>query len=104
MHTPILWVLALKIMSRAIFWSAEASTYTWQLPVPVSMTGMVLFSTTVFISPAPPLGMSTSMYLFRRISSLVVSLLVSSISWTESSGRPALESPARRHRVMAMLE
>ena len=53
-------------------------------------------STTVFISPAPPLGMSTSMYLFRRISSLVVSLLVSSISWTESSGRPARRTRKRR--------
>ena len=62
LHTPIRCVFALKIMSIAISKSALSSTKIWQLPVPVSITGIRLFSTTLRISPAPPLGISTSTY------------------------------------------
>ena len=47
LQTPILWLFALKIISRAIWKSADSSTKIWQFPVPVWITGTVLFSTTV---------------------------------------------------------
>ena len=53
--------------------SAAASTYTWQLPTPVSITGTVDSSTTDWIRPAPPRGISTSTRPRARISSLTVS-------------------------------
>ena len=60
----------------------------WQLPEPVSMTGIVLLFTTVAISPALPLGINTSMYLFSFIKAAAVSRLVSVRSCIELSGKP----------------
>ena len=60
LHTPGLWVFAFITIFTAISKSALSSTYVWQFPVPVSITGTVLFNTTDWISPAPPLGISTS--------------------------------------------
>ena len=56
----------------------------WQLPVPVSITGTVAFSTTLLMSPAPPRGMSTSRYWFIFIIFVALSRLVSSQSITAS--------------------
>ena len=53
-------VLALSMMFSAMSKSASRSMYTWQMPVPVSITGTRAFSTTARISPAPPRGMSRS--------------------------------------------
>ena len=104
LHTPMRCVFALQIISNAILKSAVSSTKIWQFPVPVSITGTVLFSTTERISPAPPLGISTSTQRFKRISSFVVSLLVSSISCRASSGSPALVRPVRSHFAIALLD
>ena len=60
-------VLALRMIFVANSKSANSSTNTWQIPTPVSITGTELFSTTRFIKPAPPRGMITSTYLFKRI-------------------------------------
>ena len=49
---------------------------------------MVEFSTADFISPAPPLGIRTSIYSFIFINLIAVSLEVSSIIEIESSGKP----------------
>jgi len=67
---------------------AEASTNTWQLPTPVSITGTELFSTTVRIRPAPPRGISRSRYLFIRIIARALSRLVSSTTCTAPAGNP----------------
>ena len=46
MHTEGRWVLALSTIASAMSRSASRSTYTWQLPTPVSITGTVDSSTT----------------------------------------------------------
>ena len=53
-------VLAFSMMFSAMSRSADASTYTWQMPVPVWMQGTLAFSVQARISPAPPRGISRS--------------------------------------------
>ena len=79
------WVLALTTIASALSRSAARSTYTWQLPTPVSMTGTVDSSTTLRIRPAPPRGMSTSTMPRARISSLTLSWESPGTSWTTSA-------------------
>ena len=88
LHTPGLCVFAFITILTAMSRSALLSTYVWQFPVPVSITGTVLFCTTDCISPAPPLGISTSIYPLSLIISVAVSLLVSSTICTQSFGSP----------------
>ena len=68
------------------------------------MTGIVLFSTTVEINPAPPLGIRTSIYSCRRIISVATALLVSSTSRIRSWDNLALRSPALITCTIALLE
>ena len=88
-------------MRTAISKSAAASTYTWQMPVPVWMQGTVAFSTQVRISPAPPRGISKSTKPSAVISRRALSWLVSSTRLTAVSGRWARRSPARSAVTMA---
>ena len=74
------------------------STYTWQLPTPVSITGTVDSSTTDRISPAPPRGISTSTRPRARISALTASWRSPGTSWTTSAGRPAAPAAVPQHR------
>ena len=90
-------------MASAWSRSADASTYTWQLPTPVSMTGTVDSSTTLRIRPAPPRGISTSTSPRARISALTESWLSPGTSWTTSAGRPAATTAPRRTSTMAAL-
>ena len=83
--------------------SAEASTYRWQLPTPVSITGTWLLRTTVSIRPAPPRGISTSTSPRAAISSAVTSR-GPGISWTASAGRSASASPWRSASTIAAFE
>ena len=78
------------MMFRAMSRSASASTYTWQMPVPVSTQGTVAFSTQERISPAPPRGISRSTSPVAVISSRALSRLV---SWTRFTGPPAGPPP-----------
>ena len=100
LHTPILCVLAFNIISIAI----SKSTKIWQFPVPVSMTGIVAWFTTALISPAPPLGISTSTYSFIFIKAAAVSLDVSSIKAITCSGSPSFTSALRIVSTIAILE
>ena len=81
LHVPSLCVFALMMMLTAMSFWANSSTYTWQFPVPVSITGTVEFFTTLWMSPAPPLGIRTSKYSFNCIIFVAVSRLVSVSSW-----------------------
>src|SRR5919107_3253797 len=49
-------VLEFSTTASAFSRSADSSTYTWQVPTPVSITGTVESSTTALISDAPPRG------------------------------------------------
>ena len=60
LHTLGRLVLAFSTMFSAMFRSADFSTYTWQMPVPVAMQGTVAVLTQALISPAPPRGISRS--------------------------------------------
>ena len=86
LQTPGRWVLASSKILRAIFKSAAASTYTWQMPSRCFSTGTLAYSITVRISPFPPLGMIT----FRQESSshncFTSSRLPESRSWRASAG------------------
>ena len=104
LQTAGLDVFAFIIISLAISKSQSSSTYIWQLPTPVSITGTVAFFTTVCISPAPPLGIKTSIYSFNFIISNAVSLLVSSTNWTENSGNPASFIALANIFTIALLE
>ncbi len=76
----------------------------WQLPHPVSITGTRAFSVTERISPRPPRGISTSRVPRIRIMASAEARDVSVTSWTQSSGRPAVFSAARRTSATAALE
>ena len=80
-----------------------ASTYRWQLPTPVSITGTWLLRTTASIRPAPPRGISTSTRPRAAISSAVTSRGPGT-SWTASAGRSASTSPACSASTIAALE
>jgi len=88
LHTPGRWTLAFTRMFRAFSRSAEASTYTWQLPIPVSMTGTSDSRTTVWMRSLPPRGMSRSITPLARIIALALSR-VGGTAWIEPSGSPA---------------
>ena len=60
LHTEGRLALAFTTMFAAIWRAALSSTYTWQMPVPVSIQGTVAFATQVRIRPAPPRGISRS--------------------------------------------
>ena len=64
---------------------------------------MALF-TTACIRPAPPLGISTSIYSFNLIISVATSLLVSSTNCNEYSGSPASFIPSTKALTIAILE
>ena len=104
LQTPTLCVLAFIIISTAIFRSALSSTYIWQFPVPVSMTGIVLWLTTALISPLPPRGISTSTYSFIFINSAAVSREVSWISWIAFSVMSLAFRVSRIHFTIASFE
>ncbi len=97
------WVLALITIDRAMSRSAAASTYTWQLPTPVSITGTVDSSTTERISPAPPRGISTSTWPRARISAFTLSWLSPGTSWTTSGSSPAEAAASRSTATIAAL-
>jgi hypothetical protein len=84
--------LELSTTASAMAGSAEASTYTWQLPSPVSMTGTRDSRTTRWISEAPPRGMTTSTRP-RAFSSSPTDARSAGSSSTKPAGRPAF-SPA----------
>ena len=104
LHTEGRWVLALSTIASAWSRSASRSTYTWQLPTPVSITGTVDSSTTERIRPAPPRGISTSTRPRARISALAASCPSPGTSWTASAGRPEAAAAPRRTATMAWLE
>ena len=89
--------MALSTIARAMSRSASRSTYTWQLPTPVSITGTVDSSTTERIRPAPPRGISTSTSPRARISSLADSWPSPGTSCTTSAGRPAPAAAVAQH-------
>ena len=91
-------------MRSAASSSAPASTYTWQLPVPVSMTGTVEWETTALIRPAPPLGMSTSMPPRATIMALAPALPHGSTVWTRSAGSPTDSRALRMAPTSAALD
>ena len=96
--------LAFSMMSSAWVWSAESSTKTWQMPVPVWMQGTLAFSTQARMSPAPPRGMSRSTKPTAVISALAEAWVVSSMRETAASGRPFSFRPRRRASTMAWAE
>ena len=75
-----------------------------QAETPVSMTGTVLFSTTILISPAPPRGIKTSIDSFNRIISCVTARSVDGISCTAVSGMLHCASARCRLFSIARLE
>ena len=88
LQTLTRWVLEFSTIASAIAGSAEASTYTWQLPTPVSITGTVDSRTTRWMSAAPPRGMTTSTSP-RAFSSSPTDARSAGSSSTNPSGRPA---------------
>ena len=97
-------VLAFSTIASAMSRSASRSTYTWQLPTPVSITGTVDSSTTERIRPAPPRGISTSTSPRARISALAASWPSPGTSWTTSAGRPAPAAASRSTATTASFE
>ena len=104
LHTEGRDVLAFNRIDSAMSRSALASTYTWQLPTPVSITGTVDSSTTDRISDAPPRGMRTSTNPRARISSLTESRDDESSNWTASAGSPAASTASRSTATIAALD
>ena len=97
-------VLALTMMERAFSKSASLSTYTWQMPVPVSMQGTVACSTQARMRPAPPLGMRRST---RPAASMIFVALwreVSSTMFTISGSNPAARTPSLSASTIALLD
>ena len=70
----------------------------------VSMTGIVLFSTTARIRPAPPRGIRTSTYRFSFMNAAVVSLEVSSMRSRASGFTFASDSVRRMQVTIAWIE
>ena len=96
--------MAFSMMFRAFSRSASLSTYTWQMPVPVSMQGTVADSTHARMSPAPPRGMSRSTRPEAVISSCALRRVGSETRLTNVSGRPASRSPSCMAATMAAAE
>ena len=104
LQTLVRSVLALSTMSRAMSRSASASTYTWQLPTPVSMTGTVDCSTTAWISPAPPRGMTRSTSPRACMRCWADDRSSAAICWMASAGSPAPAIASRMTAMIAALE
>jgi hypothetical protein len=104
LHTDGRWTFELSTMASASSRSADASTYTWQLPTPVSITGTVDSSTTDLIKDAPPRGISTSTRPRARISSFTESRDDASSSWIASAGNPADPTAERSTSTIAALD
>src|SRR5450759_5055991 len=104
LHTDGRWVLEFSAMARAMSRSASASATAPCTPTPVSITGTCDSVTTALISPAPPLGMSTSTSPRSRISALTDSWPAPGTSWTASAGRPAAVPASARMSTRAWLE
>ncbi len=102
LQTLTRWVLALSTIASAIAGSAEASTYTWQLPTPVSITGTVDSRTTRSISEAPPRGMTTSTRP-RAPSSSPTEARSAGSSSIDPAGRPAFSAVSVRTATSAAL-
>jgi hypothetical protein len=104
LHTLGRWVLEFSKIASALSRSAAASTYTWQLPTPVSITGTVDSVTTLRMSDAPPRGMRTSTSPRARIRALTDSRESPGTSATASAGRSVDTSPARSASTIAVLD
>ena len=98
------WALALTRIRTALSTSASLSTYTWQLPMPVSMDGTVESSTTLRIRAAPPRGMTTSTSPRAVMRCLTDSCDVPGTSWTASRGSPLASSASCMTLTSAVLE
>jgi len=96
--------LALTRIATALSMSAAASTYTWQLPTPVSMTGTVELSTTLRINPAPPRGMSRSTSPRAVIRAMTASWLRPGTSWIASMGTSVSARAVRMTSTRAVFE
>ena len=103
LHTPGRWVLAFRMIFFAISGSAAASTYIWQMPSRCLMTGILLYSVIVLISPFPPLGITTSINLSIISSWGTSSLSVDFITCTASGGNPSFFRAALMHLPSAIL-
>ena len=101
LHTEGRLVLAFTTIRSAMSRSADASTYTWQMPVPVSMQGTVAFSTQVRISPAPPRGISRSTSPLAVMISAALWWLISSVMLMISASPPAAVMPSFSAFTMA---
>src|SRR5688500_1258611 len=73
LHTEGRDTLAFTTIFTAFLIAASFSTYTWQTPAPVSITGTKLFFLTNCISESDPRGISTSTYLVAVNNSCTVS-------------------------------
>ena len=101
LHTPTRCVFAFMTIASAALRSAEASTYRWQLPVPVSMTGTRDCSTTALMRPAPPRGNECVDLLRAPASSPGHPRAPTGRRvWIASAGRPT-EVRASRHTSMS---
>ena len=76
----------------------------WHTPSPVRITGTRALAVTERMSPAPPLGMSTSRYSVRSMSSAALSRLVSATRARQSRGRPAASTASRMMAIRMELE
>ena len=89
-------VLPSSTMATTMATSQSASTYTVQLPTPVSMTGTTLPRTTEAMRSAPPRGMRTSTSPRVCMSSVTLERSVPGTSWTQpgrGSGRAGRRPP-----------
>ncbi len=84
--------------------SALASTYTWTLPTPVSMTGTVDSRTTVRMRSAPPRGTSTSTSPRACMSATAPGRPCRSIDCTRSPGSPCASSARASTSTITSLE
>ena len=91
-------------MARAFSASALSCTYTWQLPVPVSMTGTFECSTQWRMSPAPPRGISTSTTPCSCMSASVAARSVDSMAPMQPAGMPAATAASCSTAAMRAFE
>ncbi|CAB4751627.1 unannotated protein [freshwater metagenome] len=83
--------------------SASLSTYTWQLPTPVSITGTVELSTTLLMSDSPPRGMRTSTRPRAVMRYFTDSWVSPGTIWMASAGSPDATRESRMMPVRASL-
>ena len=82
------WVLALTMIFSAGAISAVSSTKIWHTPIPPVITGIVDCSRHSLCRPAPPRGISISMYLSIFSISPTSARSGLSIACTAAAGRP----------------